>query len=591
MPLAVLRMMDADALHIHDHALNSDSFAGRADASLAHSHPHKRRRTSYLTTQHDGGESAYGAVAFAGQDSRGYTAYSQPAPADPSYYLMHETAQEQHPHHQHHQQQPLYHSYENALENPMNTSYQGYMHDAPILNEPNPQTEPWDPQLFDPALQLKQQSLPVLEKLATQILETLAHNNLQEVIETASQPDSPGGQAYYTSVALFDQTKGYYVSREHIFLNAQSLNLEPSANVVIRKANLATFAVIIFAGRDIPFSQLHEQCLDVFLPEGHALTKSVASLFLELKTQAYIAALHNGTVSQTELLEYFPADMHSQLVRRRPGSPPLSPVEQDLALKVNMRRQQLLTEQYSSPQLRPLYSTWKWVDLLRVLSDCLRQVVHPSMPTPSMSSDYSGMIFSPDPQGSVSVQSTPQQDSAPFPIYQEPEPLPQRSLSNKSRTTSGRERSESSTSRSEKAPMLMQYENARKVSTSKSTPPSRRVSVASQRKPWSPEEERALMDGLDRVKGPHWSQILALYGVGGRISEALKERTQVQLKDKARNLKLFFLKSGVEVPTYLQGVTGELKTRAPAQAAKREREERMKAEREALEQQQQQRPP
>lgn len=84
------------------------------------------------------------------------------------------------------------------------------------------------------------------------------------------------------------------------------------------------------------------------------------------------------------------------------------------------------------------------------------------------------------------------------------------------------------------------------------------------------------MDGLDRVKGPHWSQILALYGSGGSVSEALRDRNQVQLKDKARNLKLFFLKSGVDVPVYLQRVTGELKTRAPAQAAKREARERAK---------------
>jgi hypothetical protein len=74
------------------------------------------------------------------------------------------------------------------------------------------------------------------------------------------------------------------------------------------------------------------------------------------------------------------------------------------------------------------------------------------------------------------------------------------------------------------------------------------------------------MAGLDRVKGPHWSQILAMFGPGGTVNEVLKDRNQVQLKDKARNLKLFFLKSNIEVPYYLQFVTGELKTRAPGQA-------------------------
>lgn len=84
------------------------------------------------------------------------------------------------------------------------------------------------------------------------------------------------------------------------------------------------------------------------------------------------------------------------------------------------------------------------------------------------------------------------------------------------------------------------------------------------------------MQGLDCVKGPHWSQILAMFGPGGTVNEILKDRNQVQLKDKARNLKLFFLKSQIEVPYYLSFVTGELKTRAPAQAAKNEAKEKEK---------------
>lgn len=120
------------------------------------------------------------------------------------------------------------------------------------------------------------------------------------------------------------------------------------------------------------------------------------------------------------------------------------------------------------------------------------------------------------------------------------------------------------------APTQVLYERARMAATAKSSPNNRRAGHPSQRRPWTTEEETCLMAGLDRVKGPHWSQILAMFGPGGTISEVLKDRNQVQLKDKARNLKLFFLKSGIEVPYYLQFVTGELKTRAPAQAAKNE---------------------
>jgi len=126
------------------------------------------------------------------------------------------------------------------------------------------------------------------------------------------------------------------------------------------------------------------------------------------------------------------------------------------------------------------------------------------------------------------------------------------------------------------APTQVLYERARQAATAKASPNNRRAGTPSQRRPWSTEEENALMAGLDRVKGPHWSQILAMFGPGGTINEILKDRNQVQLKDKARNLKLFFLKSGIEVPYYLQCVTGELKTRAPAQAAKHEAKEKEK---------------
>lgn len=124
------------------------------------------------------------------------------------------------------------------------------------------------------------------------------------------------------------------------------------------------------------------------------------------------------------------------------------------------------------------------------------------------------------------------------------------------------------------APTQVLYEQARQAAVAKASPHSRRPGLPSQRRPWSTEEENALMAGLDQVKGPHWSQILALYGAKGQVSEILKDRNQVQLKDKARNLKLFFLKSNIEVPYYLQCVTGELKTRAPSQAARKEAEER-----------------
>ncbi|TLS26720.1 hypothetical protein PpBr36_04367 [Pyricularia pennisetigena] len=123
------------------------------------------------------------------------------------------------------------------------------------------------------------------------------------------------------------------------------------------------------------------------------------------------------------------------------------------------------------------------------------------------------------------------------------------------------------------SPSTVLYERARQAAVAKSTVSNtRRDGLSSTRRPWSPEEERALMTGLDLVKGPHWSQILSLFGPNGTISDVLKDRSQVQLKDKARNLKLFFLKTNSEMPYYLQSVTGELKTRAPNLSARKARE-------------------
>lgn len=116
------------------------------------------------------------------------------------------------------------------------------------------------------------------------------------------------------------------------------------------------------------------------------------------------------------------------------------------------------------------------------------------------------------------------------------------------------------------------YQNARVAAlrtSEKKTSPSQASS--SQRTPWNNEEESALIAGLDRVNGPYWSQILTLYGEGGIVSEVLKGRNQVQLKDKARNIKKAFLRIGAPVPDCLKHVTGELKpSSAKARKASKE---------------------
>ncbi|GAB1214544.1 hypothetical protein ATERTT37_003708 [Aspergillus terreus] len=355
---------------------------------------------------------------------------------------------------------------------------------------------------------LKIQSLPILDNLSTQILSLLAKSTYQDITSFVSEPDSENGQAYATMRSLFDHTRRVYSTKKS-FLSATELELtEPAQIDIIRKANLASFVSSIFGTQEIGFSELNDNFLDVFVPEGGRLLKVQGALFLELKTQAFIASMNNTERSRTELLyDLFPDDLEQQLLDRRPGTRQLAPSESDFVKRAGSRRDILLSDINNEEAMKALPDKYHWEDFLRDLSSYITKnfdMINNQQPTQVL------------------------------------------------------------------------YERARMAASAKSSPSSRKSGLPSQRRPWTTEEENALMAGLDRVKGPHWSQILAMFGPGGTISEALKDRNQVQLKDKARNLKLFFLKSGIEVPYYLKFVTGELKTRAPAQAAKREARERQK---------------
>lgn len=72
------------------------------------------------------------------------------------------------------------------------------------------------------------------------------------------------------------------------------------------------------------------------------------------------------------------------------------------------------------------------------------------------------------------------------------------------------------------------------------------------RRPWTPPEIERLMH-LMRLYGCAWSTIKK--ADERMVDPQLTERSQVQLKDKARNMKLDFLKAEVPLPGELSGVT------------------------------------
>lgn len=79
-------------------------------------------------------------------------------------------------------------------------------------------------------------------------------------------------------------------------------------------------------------------------------------------------------------------------------------------------------------------------------------------------------------------------------------------------------------------------------------------------RPWGSKQQGALMEGLDRLKGPQWANILSMHPL------ALKGFTASDLENQARLVKTQFKESGREIPPYLQSVTDKPLTKTTLRA-------------------------
>jgi hypothetical protein len=367
---------------------------------------------------------------------------------------------------------------------------------------------------------------------ATQLIVTIVrcpHSQIEGLMRNSDDEDS---QAYNTLKNLFDQTRKVY-ARDTAFIDAIAIRLfQPTQQEIVRKANIATFISSILGAHDVPLFHLNKYFLETFVPLGHRLSKWQGAVFLELKTQAYISTLMNsGTAPDPMLDDLFPHDLDAQLLTRHPDAPSLSPSEQDFIDRCRSRRSYLLINPSQHDAFGQLAKRYPWADFVRESVLSVNKNVDSIIGTPSRAHQQplTSKILNNDRKSQSLLP--PQPTNRTFPPTSahgaRQSPLPSAKFSGS------------------QAP--------------KSSP-----SSTITRQPWTKPEENALLAGLGRVGGPHWSQILALYGRGGSVSEVLKSRNQVQLKDKARNLKLWFLKTGREVPECLRGVTGELSKRGGA---------------------------
>jgi hypothetical protein len=352
--------------------------------------------------------------------------------------------------------------------------------------------------------------------------------------------DDEDSQAYNTLKNLFAQTRKVY-SRDTAFIDAIAIQMfQPTQQEIIRKANIATFISSILGAHDVSFFHLNEYFLETFVPLGHRLLKWQGAVFLELKTQAYISALMNSDTAPERMLDdLFPHDLDAQILTRHPDAPSLSPSEQDFIDRCRSRRSYLLIDPNSRDALGQLPKRYQWADFVREFASSINKNIESIVSTPSRA--HQQLMASTAAPGDRKYQ--PIQDTLTILSSQ-----PNNQTTPPTSAHPGRQDS-------------LPAAKLSGAQTATSSP-----SASSTRQPWTKPEEDALLAGLARVSGPHWSQILALYGRGGSVSEVLKDRNQVQLKDKARNLKLWYLKTGREVPECLRGVTGELRKRGGARA-------------------------
>lgn len=420
-----------------------------------------------------------------------------------------------------------------------------------------------------PRIQLLVNSLPTLDNLSSQLLRIIAIGPYQKIVDIALNPDTPAGATFRDLTSLFEFTKRLY-SEEDPFLTVEHLapgmwkegdktplmfrNREQSIELTLRKVNLATFLSATLGTIEVGFFYLNESFLDVFCPINNLnvesalsnmgintmslqsgvnttigekvgkLLKPLAILYLDLKTQAYISAIEAGERSKEEILEdILPHNMEDILLTRR-GTRTLSPTEVDFIDRCKSRKLKLLKHEDETL----LGEEYEWFAFLKDLFEYVGK-------------NMGYIIWG--KKTKLRENATPHSQE----IIDQFKESDSREVVLNTTNPTGAEIT-NITNALLPSEIIEQQIHLRINPTSSKT---------LNRRPWTRDEEKALRHALE-LKGPQWSVILELFGNGGKISEALKNRSQVQLKDKARNWKMFFLKSGLPVPGYLMRVTGDL---------------------------------
>lgn len=441
----------------------------------------------------------------------------------------------------------------------------------------------------------------------------IAFGNLVELFETTKRIYNSEECPFFTVENItFGMWK--FGSPAPTFLRGREDTIEGT----LRKVNLATFLLATLGLIDLGFFFLNEAFLDVFCPPQNLdpteslsfiedrnimdelsrdarfearstkhqksqtkFLKAQAILYLELKTQAYISAIELGDRSKEDIIhDLFPENMDEILLRRKDpfyestggkierNSTLFTPAELDFLTRCDYRKQTLLKLNTDSS----LMEKYEWIKFLNDLLEYVSKNVGFLIwgPKGKMTSELEKLN-----RLRQASQLEVENDELEKMLKEDrsggntPNPVKKEQLKESNYNTES-EKEVQSGEKSKDDLKIVQNINAdneyplgmSKVDFDKIEPRAKSAKKPKQNRPstfrrvWTAQEEDALQEGL-KLKGTRWTEILELYGPGGQINEALKNRSSLQLKDKARNWKLYYLKNGLPLPEYLANTTGD----------------------------------
>lgn len=432
-------------------------------------------------------------------------------------------------------------------------------------------------------MQLALRSLPLLSSVAEQILRFLTTNSLETISDIISEDLKDVYEMEHNLfshlVDLFIQLRCIYSKGPRLLTVADVLpglwrphgyppsflqGHESFVLTALRKANVCAFLLTLLNKLPFGFKFLDESFIDIFCSTAYnnqtkddfsydgtkilygKLLKPQVIIYLDLKTQCFISGMkdNNTAMSKEEIVQsIFPLDIIKKLkntvilMNGKKVTLQLQFLEEDFIRRYERRKISLM----SCRSLDEVTRKYDWSDFCRHFFEYT-------------SRNIGSIIYGKKGMTSFDVFYDRTHVSTLNDVVNEQS---NNELSSVSKIEQGNNSHISNNETSRESSHSIQEKNIAARTETKDEGKDLLKKRPTQKRMWSKEEEEALIEGL-KTCGPSWAKILSLYGPGGSISEALKNRSQVQLKDKARNFKMHCLKKGLPMPLYLNKVTGDL---------------------------------